>query len=753
MNKLSDKLLLFLVFLLAIAFSIKNLREPDLWWQIRTGEWIIQNHRMPLQDVFSYTYSGVEWINVKWLSEVLYAIITSLSGPECVFLVQSVVICLLVLFLIKLRDIIGKSGSSVSTALALAFTLIAVEYRINGRPEMFSHLFSVVFLFFLIRHHKGSSNRIYWLIPLQILWTNLHEAFGIGVVLCGIFLVGEWLEYMLFQRKVTAIRKQMPKRLSLLFVPLVFSLMINPNGYKLLTRPLNILGQIYENKYTTELFDFRKPEYWQWNVYLTLVLLVIGIGGVAWFFFSTKPKKNKSLLLVEEMGVGYLLTLLAFFYLASTAYRNVIFFALVFFPVFHWGVAFLLSKIPALTRYKQRTQWMLIVCLLVFYGLVVSNKYYDLTKSRDRFGLEVVSAVNPTGAAEFIERKHLQGKAFSDYLTSSYFVWKLQPEFKTFIDLRDLDIFPSAFFNTFAEAVTFPEAFQQLDSVYRFKYVVLFRPQFNSLHTYLFNDSRFELAYIDAVACVYIPKKPNADTSSIHFSDVQPIAASSLASVINHLFNPLYKPYNYHQFDSHLLAAAYALNVGQTEEAEAFARKSIDSKIETYKGFEILGEVYYEKALQASDANSKNQLLGLAADCYRQSIHQQSDFAPSFLGLGAVSFQQQNYLQALENFETAIALDKTNLSAYNFAAECCKYFVNLNNSESVAYLKKAIELYRKADSLNPDNPTITLNMGFLYYRNGDCNNASKYLNKVQDFPGLTEEQRKNAKECLRKCGV
>jgi len=390
--------------------------------------------------------------------------------------------------------------------------------------------------------------------------------------------------------------------------------------------------------------------------------------------------------------------------------------------------------------------------LLVFYGLVVSNKYYDLTKSRDRFGLEVVSAVNPTGAAEFIERKHLQGKVFSDYLTSSYLLWKLQPEFKTFIDLRDLDVFPSAFFNTFAEAVTFPEVFQQLDSVHRFKYVVLFRPQFNSLHAYLFNDSRFELAFADAVACLYVPKKSITDTSSVHFSDVHPIAASSLAGVVNHLFNPIYKPYSYNEFDNYLLAAAYALNVGKTEEAEIFTRKSIDSGTETYKGFEMLGEVNYKKALQASDADSKKRLLVQAADCYRQSIQQQPDFAPNFLGLGAAFFQQQNYLQALENFEKAIALDKTNLSAYNFAAECCKYFVNLNNSESVGYLKQAIELYRKADKLNPDNPTITLNMGFLYYRNGDCDNANQYLSKVQDFPGLTEEQRKNAKECLRKCG-
>ena len=106
---------------------------------------------------------------------------------------------------------------------------------------------------------------------------------------------------------------------------------------------------------------------------------------------------------------------------------------------------------------------------------------------------------------------------------------------------------------------------------------------------------------------------------------------------------------------------------------------------------------------------------------------------------------------ALENFEHAIALDKNNLNAYNFAAECCKYFVN-QNSNAPEYLQKAISFYHKADRLNPDNPAITLNLGFLYFRNNDCDNTKKYLSKVSDFPGLTEEQRKSAKDCLLKCG-
>lgn len=752
MKKYLDRFPLFIVFLIAIAFSLKNLREPDLWWQIRTGEWILENHRVPTQDIFSYTYPGAEWINVKWLSEVLYALITNLSGPQCVFLLQAVVACLLVFFLIKLSRSFTQPSGVVSVTLALVLTLLAAEYRINGRPEMFSHSFTVVFLYFLLHHRQQPSNKIYWLIPLQVLWTNLHEAFGIGLVLCAIFFAGEWIEYFLSKRKFLLIKRELPKQFTVLLLAVIASVIVNPNGYKLLAKPLNILGQVYENKYTTELFDFRMSEYWQWNVYLAIAILLIGKAGWLSHFYFTKQKKNKFAFVVEEMGVSYLLVLLAFFYLASTAYRNVIFFVLVFFPALQFGIDVWLSKIMLLQKHKQQVTSAISFLLLLFYGLIVSNKYYEATKSRDRFGLEILSTINPSGAANYIQQNHLKGKAFSDYLTSSYLLWKLQPAFKTFIDLRDLDVFPSDFFNTFAEAVTFPDEFEKQDSIYHFNYVVLFRPQFTSLHNYLYNESRFKLAFADAVACVYIPKTSEADSSSFNFTDVKPVESSSLASMVNHVFNPFYKPFNYSLFNNYLLGASYALNVQELDAAEAAAKKSTLQGNESYKGFEMLGEVYYRKALQATEPNTKNQWLNYASDCYRQSLQIQNDFASSYLGLGAVYFQQQNYVQALENFEKAIFFDKSNLSAYNFAAECCKYFVNQNNTESMSYLKRAIAFYRQADRLNPDNPTIMLNMGFLYYRNGDCSNAKKYLSKVQDFPGLTDAQRKNAKECLQKCG-
>ncbi len=751
------KLPLLLIFLIAIAFSFKSFREPDLWWQIRTGEWILDHHKVPKQDVFSYTFAETRWINVKWGSEVVDALLSRVAGPESVFLLQALVICLLLFFLIKISRLYQSNEKNESRALTIALpislllTLIAAEYRINGRPEMFSHLFTVTFLFFLLRHRQKLSNKIFWLIPLQVLWANMHEAFGIGIVLTGIFCVGDWIEYILTKRKLLNRMPEMPKKLTLLLLGTIAAVIFNPNGLALLIKPLNILGQVYANKFTTELFDFRSPEYWQWNVFLAIALLVIGKAGWLLHFFSQKKEKAKITFIIEELGVGYLLTLLAFFYLASTAYRNVIFFVLVFYPILFTGLKFLLKRIRKTPTYSLLITLSLSVLLFALYALIVSNKYYQLTNSRDRFGLEVLSTFNPTGAADFIQQHHIKGRCFSDYLTSSYLLWKLQPEFKTFIDLRDLDIFPAEFFNTFAEAVTFPESFEKLDSTFHFDYVVLYRPQFASLHSFLFHDSIYHLRFVDAVAAVF-QKGDTADSVPVEFSPCKSVPTSSFSAICNKALNPFYQPYNYSGINNDYLAATYYLQLGELDRAEEYALKAASNAVESYKGNEALGEVYYNKALRITSADERNKLLHTAGTYYQQSINEKNDFAAAHLGIGAIYFQQQNYKMALNSFEKCMVLDKSNLNAYIFATECCKYFINLNNAESKNYTEKAIHYYRKADRLNPDNPNILLNLGFLYYRLNDCDNSSAYLLRVENFDGLSDAEKKQVKDCLRQCG-
>jgi tetratricopeptide (TPR) repeat protein len=136
---------------------------------------------------------------------------------------------------------------------------------------------------------------------------------------------------------------------------------------------------------------------------------------------------------------------------------------------------------------------------------------------------------------------------------------------------------------------------------------------------------------------------------------------------------------------------------------------------------------------------------------YKQALSEKNDFAEAWLGLGAVYFKKGNIDEARQAFEKCITIDSKNLNACLFAAACCDYYIN-RNQDAEANAMYAIKLYEKANRLNPDNPEITLHLGFLYFRIGDCSKCVKYLKQVVGYPGLTTAQQQQVSDCLAKCG-
>src|SRR5262245_52564551 len=44
--------------------------DADYWWHIATGNLVLDHHRVPTTDPYSWTYGGKEWIAHEWLAEV-----------------------------------------------------------------------------------------------------------------------------------------------------------------------------------------------------------------------------------------------------------------------------------------------------------------------------------------------------------------------------------------------------------------------------------------------------------------------------------------------------------------------------------------------------------------------------------------------------------------------------------------------------------------------------------------------------------
>ena len=45
--------------------------DPDVWWHLRTGEWILEHHAVPQTDPFSIDGMGKPWQAYSWLFELV----------------------------------------------------------------------------------------------------------------------------------------------------------------------------------------------------------------------------------------------------------------------------------------------------------------------------------------------------------------------------------------------------------------------------------------------------------------------------------------------------------------------------------------------------------------------------------------------------------------------------------------------------------------------------------------------------------
>lgn len=189
-KSLVSALFLFAAFTAAGLSSIRSVRagnEPDLWWHIATGDWILQHRTTPLVDVFSSATMGKPWIAYTWLFDLLTAAVFGSWGLQGIVAVTG----LLTLAITAVLTALFSRYTAVPRALALAVIAnLAMLPLSTPRPWLFSILFFTVELWLLLEAcERGRPARLLPVVPLMAIWANLHVQFIYGLGLLGLFAV------------------------------------------------------------------------------------------------------------------------------------------------------------------------------------------------------------------------------------------------------------------------------------------------------------------------------------------------------------------------------------------------------------------------------------------------------------------------------------------------------------------------------------------------------------------------------------
>jgi hypothetical protein len=157
------------------------LADGDTGWQIRTGDWILQNGRVPHTDLFSFTKSGQSWFAWEWLWDVIFSLIHRASGLSGVVLANTLILSVISVLLYRL---VRRHASNDARALVVTLAaMCATAIHWLGRPHLLSWVLLLAALHLIDRAQEGRTQLLWWFPLLVAFWANVHGSFPLALLL------------------------------------------------------------------------------------------------------------------------------------------------------------------------------------------------------------------------------------------------------------------------------------------------------------------------------------------------------------------------------------------------------------------------------------------------------------------------------------------------------------------------------------------------------------------------------------------
>ncbi len=297
------------VFILALltlfAFQFEKFaNDPGVGWHLATGEYLLQNETVPVIDPFLASDPSSEqpraWVSDQWLSDLFLRTLYNAGSWELLYNVFGF-IYLLTFFIILFPAVKNYSHTFIGAAVAvfLAFKLAQIHFIL--RPVLFSFpLFAYCYIKLLKfnRNEKESENeliaqKVPWiLVPIFILWANIHPSFVIGLLLLLLLVTGKVLDQFLIRDSDTFTWQHLSRHFKtpiILFVCCALATLINPYGYNLHLSILDLSGSKFFMNLNEEWLSPNFDEV-AGKIFLSVlgyILIGIFLGGkVSWKAFE-----------------------------------------------------------------------------------------------------------------------------------------------------------------------------------------------------------------------------------------------------------------------------------------------------------------------------------------------------------------------------------------------------------------------------------------------------------------------------------
>jgi hypothetical protein len=430
MTSLLDTRRVFLVIVALglFAMAARSVTDPDVWWHLRTGQLILQNHAVFRSDPYSFTKFGQPWVNHEWLSDALIFTLfrtTGWAGPIVTFAGVTSAAFMLVF--------LRCAGRPYLAAAFTVWSAIASAPSWGVRPQTLSLLLASLFLLLLNRSYE-CPNVLWYTLPLMLLWVNLHAGFAIGIAFMVVFLVGDFLGIAFGFEEWSQSRGRVKKLAAALAACLVV-VPLNPYGVQMYRYPFQTVDSSAMQTYIAEWFS---PNFHQ-GMYTPVLLLMLAIFVAA--TISPRRLRPRELLLLSITT-----------WAALHSARHIPIYALVAAPilsnlVYAWtreqNRLKAETKRPSTTLVRQMFNGVALAAFLILGSLKVRNVLSTQT--------DVERHSFPVAAVSFLQAGQFSPQLFNNYNWGGYLIWKLYPEYRVCIDGR-ADLYGDKVMGQFASA-------------------------------------------------------------------------------------------------------------------------------------------------------------------------------------------------------------------------------------------------------------------------------------------------------------
>ncbi|MBV8998503.1 MAG: hypothetical protein JO304_05560 [Solirubrobacterales bacterium] len=294
----ADALLLVVVFAFAgvLLDILPSSLNDDSWLDLTAGRLVWQTG-IPHHDTLTAMAHGGRWVNQQWLSQLFTYLLDRVGGLGLVGVMDVAMMALGVGIAIAAARRLGARPLSVILLLPLCLIAVLAGREVRAQAYALPLLASTILLLALDSRHP--SRRVYWCLPILILWGNLH-----GTAILGAALVGLRALTMLWERRRRLLREWTAWRRPLLLgVGAPLCLLLTPYGTQMISYYHATAGSAALRHLVTEWQPITAVTFLAVPFFILAAILVWSFGRAP---SRTTPWEKLATLLLAAITIGVL---------------------------------------------------------------------------------------------------------------------------------------------------------------------------------------------------------------------------------------------------------------------------------------------------------------------------------------------------------------------------------------------------------------------------------------------------------------